>query len=519
VRLALSNQLLSGSSTSDAHTSFDIIEASLSATFQALPKTQQGGIGSSALVHLVRSYFAKEHGWHIHGLGTHMSNATVSEMHNASILEEMAPAIVQNLIDAQSANHVFFLKDAVAMVATVEYLVIGESTRMLEEIYDAEHVDEQTTVKESIMLRLLVRYSGTFELLAEPKRVRKLMKKIFEQGYMHDYFVTPMQDIINNFKYARGHQNPFKKDFYFEDVLSMVTEYHKSYGRRQRDECTSMREELAMRDPSGMGRVPLHKFHAKTGAVGSIFDFREGKEYLREIGALDESDPQRPKVIIPNYVQGPWNCLARSGYYAICCVNECEGLMNAIEGHFESPTVAPEPLLEVVSNLSSATLEGPRALPNTLQRKLHEIAKLHDGEVPIYGRLFAQWIHFAFPYECPYPSRESRSFTKEMFIPAWEVKKATSAEKLSNKHQVSLASDQTSDEDPDQQYEAMWDDMEVLHLDEVRKHCGARFGLNCVMFLTAIVSVSVSLAGVVKKMRRISGPTEAYWGKSERLMA
>jgi len=119
VRLALSNKLVPHNSTSDVHTSFEMIERSLSPTYRALPKSQQGGIGSSSLVYLVRSYFAKEHGWHIHGLGTHASNVTTNDMHNTSILEQMAPAIVQNLIDAQSVNHVFFLKDVIAMVATL----------------------------------------------------------------------------------------------------------------------------------------------------------------------------------------------------------------------------------------------------------------------------------------------------------------------------------------------------------------------------------------------------------------
>merc|ERR1719160_744650 len=35
--------------------------------------------------------------------------------------------------------------------------------------------------------------------------------------------------------------------------------------------------------------------------------------------------------------------------------------------------------------------------------QLAEIASLHDGQVPIHGRLFAQWLHFVFPHECPYP--------------------------------------------------------------------------------------------------------------------
>merc|ERR1719265_2859626 len=38
-----------------------------------------------------------------------------------------------------------------------------------------------------------------------------------------------------------------------------------------------------------------------------------------------------------------------------------------------------------------------------LAAKLDEIASLHKGKIPIHGRLLAQWLHFVFPHECPYP--------------------------------------------------------------------------------------------------------------------
>ena len=38
-------------------------------------------------------------------------------------------------------------------------------------------------------------------------------------------------------------------------------------------------------------------------------------------------------------------------------------------------------------------LDAPRQLPRALLNKLDEIAQLHGGEVPIHGRLFAQWLH------------------------------------------------------------------------------------------------------------------------------
>merc|ERR1719388_615944 len=45
-----------------------------------------------------------------------------------------------------------------------------------------------------------------------------------------------------------------------------------------------------------------------------------------------------------------------------------------------------------------------QALNGTLKDKLQEIAIQNaDGLVPIHGRLFAQWLHFVFPHDCPYP--------------------------------------------------------------------------------------------------------------------
>merc|ERR1719364_209374 len=38
-----------------------------------------------------------------------------------------------------------------------------------------------------------------------------------------------------------------------------------------------------------------------------------------------------------------------------------------------------------------------------LRTRLEEVAAVHGGRIPLHGRLFAQWIHYAFPHDCPYP--------------------------------------------------------------------------------------------------------------------
>lgn len=49
--------------------------------------------------------------------------------------------------------------------------------------------------------------------------------------------------------------------------------------------------------------------------------------------------------------------------------------------------------------MASDTVAAPRELSEGLRVRLQEVAALHGGKVPIHGRLFAQWMHHAFPRE------------------------------------------------------------------------------------------------------------------------
>jgi len=129
--------------------------------------------------------------------------------------------------------------------------------------------------------------------------------------------------------------------------------------------------------------------------------------YLQSIGALDEGHHKQKQVRIANYITGPSNCISKTKYYAVCCLNECEELINELEGEIRAPIASVEHLVRLVRSLSSATVEAPRQVSTDLVAKLQGIADHHGGSVPLHGRLFAQWMHFAFPNECPYPERIS----------------------------------------------------------------------------------------------------------------
>ena len=152
---------------------------------------------------------------------------------------------------------------------------------------------------------------------------------------------------------------------------------------------------------TGNGLVPLGRFYSQP--ENAEYHFTETREYLRQIGALQQSSAGDLHVRISNYMTGPSNCIASSSYYSVCCLNECEGLMNELEAKILAPSAAPQHLLSLVVNMSSATIDAPRQISAPMEQKLREIAKQHGGTVPLHGRLFAQWMHYAFPHECPYP--------------------------------------------------------------------------------------------------------------------
>merc|ERR1719327_2079878 len=78
-------------------------------------------------------------------------------------------------------------------------------------------------------------------------------------------------------------------------------------------------------------------------------------------------------------------------------------LRGEVERGIAAPTGAAADIARIVSGISSDTVEAPRNLTSELINKLESVANRHGGRVPLHGRLFAQWMHHAFPNECPHP--------------------------------------------------------------------------------------------------------------------
>merc|ERR1719323_824172 len=210
-----------------------------------------------------------------------------------------------------------------------------------------------------------------------------------------------VEDVRQTSSVDRARRSFNVKELTFERMIAEVQELNHGLGKFQDIECRSLKAGLADMEYKNTGRVLLSDFYR--AGLKKEFLFIEHVDYLRKLGALDERDPKHPSVIITNYLASPGNCLASTSFHSVCCFDECEGLMGHLERSVAAPTASPGRIAELVSGLQSDSVDAPRNLSASLMSRLGEIADHHDGMVPLHGRLFAQWMHHAYPLECPYP--------------------------------------------------------------------------------------------------------------------
>merc|ERR1719433_1443286 len=193
------------------------------------------------------------------------------------------------------------------------------------------------------------------------------------------------------------------------------------------------------------------------------------------------------------------NCMASSSLYSICCIDECKAIMATLEQSIASSMAEPEVIAELISAIPSDTVSAPRDLPAPLRRRLVEIAPRHGGQIPLYGRLFGQWLHHAFPNECPYP-HTSGSLASPLTPMEWmhadgEVKRRIKASK--DEMQTFMEVDLNASK-PDLEHQLValpWTDEEELLVGAAVAHGvgSARFLLRLVALALGAISIMVVL--------------------------
>lgn len=186
----------------------------------------------------------------------------------------------------------------------------------------------------------------------------------------------------------------------------MVREIVDTFGTFHGKQCQGLKQSLKrMEKKNSPGCVRLPDFYEKGLKADNNFLFVESPDYLRHIGVLDETDLQNQRLLSANYINSPTNCLQGSGYYMVCCHNECDDILGQLERQLAKPTATPFEILAALRKTTTFNVAslGTGRIPAALRFRLEEVAEYNGGRVPIHGRLFAQWMHHVFPHECPYP--------------------------------------------------------------------------------------------------------------------
>jgi len=106
------------------------IEGMLRATFQSLPKNEQGRLQHAAVRYALHSYFVQRHAWHVRGLDSFNENINGSSP--ANILQDKVEDFVQAAFEQRMGSHGLDLKDMAVLAATYENLVHKELAERLD---------------------------------------------------------------------------------------------------------------------------------------------------------------------------------------------------------------------------------------------------------------------------------------------------------------------------------------------------------------------------------------------------
>lgn len=375
------------------------IEKELLTTFKALPKNSRGAVEAPSARYALHRLFLQRYGWQIKGLEP--ENGVWDVASPIQAMGDRVPLKMRELFEHRLDNFGLSLHELAVVAVTMEGMIRSDVQARLKIVYGAwgwnetkllswSQADEVTRSYVSIFL-----LGGRTETISRsdvPLNRYKYHPNRFEryegiEGLRLDIIKRAVPDYLSN-------------NFSFDLISSLMGSFGEQLGSFEDKECKRMKRALMkMEHRPGSGRVRLGNFYDDS----ELGHFTEESDFLRKAGVLDESNPEDPLVIIPNYLASPSNCVSPSGYYEICCFDGCENLMDKIEAKLEAPIGTPEAIASMVTSLKYPAAPSTATLPAGLMDLLHKVASNHEGSVPIHGRLFWQWMHQAFPHECAQP--------------------------------------------------------------------------------------------------------------------
>jgi len=486
------------------------------------------------LRYLVHRHFLHKYHLSIIGMeGLHVSSSSPSE---AKLIAELTPNYVRSVLNESSEESGFSLEDTAALVAVIDRLVHDAGHEQLEAAYNAAGFDVTDLLTRDQLFKVIQHYAlRWFHGFDQRGPARIEANRTLFDSTMREWkeYLQLAKGHIMALDYQRSHGSasasahglglkeawsPLRPLFSFADSLGVVSNFATQFGSFWETECEDLMQLLVKSDRRGTGRVTLASFHAQ--ALAGEWHFTESAEYLRLLGVLDESSAFRgPQVIASNYIQGANNCVVGQQHFRVCCANPCQDYYTDLEEAIGAPEGAPEDVLAIVSNFTYGLEDTAPQLTRKLRAQLMEIAQANHGKIPLHGRLFAQWLHFVLPTECPFPHKSdtvSGLSPKEHTLTRALASAQEMKENVKRGKELAKQEDVAAEDDSD-----MWSYEEELlshRLHERRRDATTswRATFRPVLFCLATLSVFV-IAIVQPALKVISEAGEfGFWAGKER---
>jgi hypothetical protein len=492
------------------------IRSALEPMWASLPKNSYDRLDQAQVKYALHRLFVQRHGWYIDGLDGVSSNETMSTP--AGIMREKVPTFLFELFEQALGSTGLKMHELVVFAGTLERLIHDEMVDRLKDVYKALGVSADSRMSEDDAQKAMKAFMYqliTKKDLADEQAVQDaflFLDKVYpawgkNQQWLVDIRRAAVPEVT-------------EEGYSFAQMETATEQVSMQLGGFVGEECKRMKDALIEVDEQDTGRVMLSKFYKK--GIDAGFHFVEKADYLRRLGALDDSQPGEARLILPNFMLSPNNCLVDNGFYSVCCLNECESVMGELEKKIGAPQATPERIASVISSIGTSTVSAPRTLPEKMLARLDMVAERTGGEVPLYGRLFSQWLHFAFPRECPYPHTTGSTTpmapsdylteTAERSSMSWKelqqyVKESgtTSAEEES--------SEAVTAENGEEALLQQWlDEEEIFFLPVEAAPSALGKLLRCSLYLAVISFVLIALIDTAKRF----GCTKTFLGKVEK---
>jgi len=379
------------------------IREELKPMYSALPKNEEGQLEATTVRYALHRYFVQKYGWYIKGLdlqGTAAMNTSSTE-----VMKGLAPAFIMGWFEKRLHGKGLKLDDLAIFAATLSDLIYQEGLGSLQEVYlkldmPTEDAASEVQFEQAMRAYFAELIVGQWSHFTGPNDVGALENDAREMLAEYDDTVMWISDLRKTRDFLESsRRNPFLQEgIAWDRAAEFVRELMQHFGGLTKTECTSLKEQFQAMEAPGTGRVLLSDFYGN-----AQLPMHESLAYLRNLGVLEEQGMQSPRIVMANYITSVSRCYPFSSYFSICCHDECEDLMGSLEHAIAAPQATPARIAEVVSGLSSEARPAPWDIPQKLLDRLDAIAKHHNGEVPLHGRLFMQWMHHAFPQECSFP--------------------------------------------------------------------------------------------------------------------